>query len=111
MLTVAAVLLAVLVLPSPWGALAVAAAAVVDVAETVVLVRRSRRRRSPVGAEALVGRVATATGRLDPEGRVRLDGELWSARLEGAAAVDPGEAVEVCGVDGLLLVVRRAPLA
>lgn len=108
MLTLGAVLLALLVLPSPWGALLVAGAAVVDLVETVILVRWSRRRRPVTGADALVGSRGVATTRLAPSGSVRVRGELWAARVEGVASVDPGVAVVVEAVDGLVLVVRVA---
>jgi len=110
MLTAVAIVLAVLVLPSPWGAAAVAAAAVVDLAETAFLLRRSRARRSVVGSEALVGREAIVTARLSPTGYVRIDGETWAAACEEEGAIDPGRQVEIVRVDRLLLVVRPARL-
>jgi membrane-bound serine protease (ClpP class) len=106
-LTLIAIALAVLVVPSPWGLVLVIAAAVVDVLETAVLARWSHRRRSPVGLESLVGRRATAVGRVAPTGQVRLDGELWDA-VSDAPLESGGEAV-VVSVDGLTLLVR--PLA
>ncbi len=78
-----------------------AGALAVDVVETVVFVRWSRRRRSVVGAEALVGRTAVAVSALSPRGQVKLDGELWLASSDVVLA--PGEEVLVTGVDGLLL--------
>lgn len=110
MLTIVAIVLAVLVLPSPWGAVAVVAAALVDVAETAFLIRRARSRPSVVGSEALVGREAIVTARLAPEGRVRLDGETWAAALAEGGTLDAGRRAEVVRVEGLLLVVRAAPL-
>ncbi|MBM3678756.1 MAG: hypothetical protein FJW96_12900 [Actinobacteria bacterium] len=103
-------MLALTVLPSPWGAVAVALAALVDVVETVVLIRLGRRRRSPVGADALVGRTAVVTARVAPRGRVRVDGEIWSARSETATVVELGREVEVAAVEGLVLVVRPRPV-
>jgi membrane-bound ClpP family serine protease len=111
MLTVVAIVLAVLVLPSPWGVLAVVAAAAIDVAETVLLIRRTRRRPSVVGGSALVGRAAVAATRLAPAGHVRVDGETWAAVVEDGVAVAPGDAVEVVALDGLVLVVRPARVA
>lgn len=112
-LTLVAVVLAFLVLPAPWGVIAVVGAAVVDLAETGVLVWWSRRRRArdpaAVGTEAIVGRSGVALGRLDPlglnpTGQVRVGGEIWTAR--SAEPVDPGEIVTVSTVDGLVLVVE-----
>jgi membrane-bound serine protease (ClpP class) len=101
-----ALLLAIFVLPAPWGVVAVATAAVIDTAESLLLVHWSRRRRAAVGAETLVGRRAVAVGALTPEGQVKVDGELWRARSAGYAA--PGTPVVVTGVDGLTLEVEPA---
>jgi membrane-bound serine protease (ClpP class) len=108
-LTIIALILALLVLPSPWGAIVVVAAAIVDLIETGVFVwwSRRRRRRGPaaVGVQSLVGRSGVALRRLDPgsasPGQVRIDGEIWSARA--SAPVDPGGRVTVAAVEGLTL--------
>ena len=104
-LLVGAVLLAVFVLPSPWGAVAIAVAALVEVAETAFWIRLSRRRRATVGAETLIGAVADVARPCRPTGLVRLDGELWQASC--AEGADAGERVRVVGRDGLTLVVER----
>lgn len=99
MLLLGGILLAVFVLPSPWGIVAVVAGGVLEVAESLVLLRWSRRRRAVTGAEALVGRtavVATPT-------QVRVAGELWQARAD--APLTPGDEVIVRGVEGLTLLV------
>lgn len=108
MLALGAVLLALFVVPSPWGPALVALAAAVDLAETVVLVRWSRRLPPVVGIEALVGRTGVATTLLAPTGRVRLDGALWAARLASGAPgpLEPGADVVVERIDGAELVVR-----
>jgi membrane-bound serine protease (ClpP class) len=72
----------------------------------VVAARRALARPPPAGASAprgLVGRVATP---LAPEGRVFVRGEYWAAR--GDEELPAGEAVEVTGVEGMRLRVRRA---
>jgi membrane protein implicated in regulation of membrane protease activity len=101
-----ALLLAIFVLPSPWGAVAVAGAVVFDTAESLVLIHWSKRRRAAVGAEALIGKHAIAVDALTPEGQVKLDGELWRARCTGYAA--PGTPLVVTGIDGLTLEVEPA---
>ena len=106
MLTAFAILLAIFVLPSPWGALAVVVGAALDLGETVVFWRWSRRRSSAVGVEALVGRTAVAVRPLAPEGQVKLDGELWLAR--SGVPVEQGSEVLVQRVEGLTLVVVPA---
>jgi membrane protein implicated in regulation of membrane protease activity len=107
MLLVAAVLLAVFVLPDVWDVPIVAAAAVVEVAETAFWVWLSRRRRVQMGPETLIGATAEVVSACRPEGQVRVQGELWRARCDEGA--DPGERVRVQGREGLTLLVERAP--
>jgi membrane protein implicated in regulation of membrane protease activity len=99
MLLLGGILLAVFVVPWPWGLATVLGGGVLDIAESLVLLRWSRRRRAAVGAEALVGRVATVA----TPTQVRVAGELWQARA-GRPLV-AGEEVVVRAVDGLTLLV------
>jgi membrane-bound serine protease (ClpP class) len=105
-ITLIAIVLAVFVLPQPWGILAVLGGATIDALETLAFLRWSQRRRASVGAETLVGRTAIAVSALSPRGQVRLDGELWAATSDGL--VDTGDDVVIRRVDGLTLVVERA---
>jgi membrane-bound serine protease (ClpP class) len=97
-------LLALFVLPSPWGLLAVAVGAAVEVAEAWLFIWWSRRRRVYVGAEALVGATAEVVAPCDPDGQVRVHGELWRARCSAGARV--GDTVRIVAVDGLTLLVE-----
>ena len=106
MLTIVAVVLALSVLPTPWNWIAVVSAATVDVAETVVFIWWSKRRRAAVGAEVLIGRRAVVVTPLAPRGQVKLDGELWEARAP--TPVQPGREVTVRALDGLVLDVEDA---
>jgi membrane-bound serine protease (ClpP class) len=101
-----ALVLAIFVLPSPWGIVAVGVAGVVDIAETWLFIWWSKRRRSSVGVQTLVGRKGVAVGELWPAGQVRIDGEIWQARCDGGC--DPGTEVVVRSVEGLTLVVDPA---
>ncbi len=105
MLLIGAVLLAVFVLPFGWGVAAVAAAAVVEVAEIFFWVWLSKRYRIQVGAETLVGARAVVVTPCRPNGQVRVQGELWQARCRDGA--DPGDTVRIAARDGLTLVVER----
>lgn len=100
MLFLGGILLAVFVLPSPWGLVAVVVGGVLDILESLALLRWSRRRRALTGAEALVGETAVVA---NPT-QVRIVGELWQARAERHLV--PGEHVVVRGVDGLTLIVE-----
>jgi membrane protein implicated in regulation of membrane protease activity len=115
MLTLVALVVALLFLPSPWNVVLVLGAATVDIIETGVLVWWSRRRRrlsrSMVGAEAIVGQTGIALGRLDPAafetvGQVRVGAEIWSAR--SAEPIEPGAAITISSIDGLVLDVEPA---
>jgi membrane protein implicated in regulation of membrane protease activity len=101
MLLLGAILLAIFVLPSPWGIIAVAAGGLLDVTESVVLLRWSRRRRAVTGAEALIGQKAVVS----TPTQVRVAGELWEAQSEQELV--PGDEVEINGLEGLTLRVSR----
>ena len=105
MLTLVALILAIFVLPAPWNVVIVLGALVVDIAETAAFLAWSRRRRrlqpAAVGQEALLGRRAIVSKRLDPLGQVRLDGAIWEAR--SPEPVEVGAAVVVRAVAGLTL--------
>jgi membrane protein implicated in regulation of membrane protease activity len=105
-LTLVAVALAVFVLDGPWRYAAVVTGVTLDIAENLVLLWWSRRRRAAVGVETLVGAPGVVVTPCRPLGQVRVAGELWRAEcLEGA---DPGDQVEVRAVDGLTLRVARS---
>jgi membrane protein implicated in regulation of membrane protease activity len=94
---------------SPWlgtGALAL------WVLKDLVLfpfVKNAYRRDAP-SERRLVGLRGIAAQRLEPEGWVRIRGELWAARLApGCAPVETGGTVAVRDVEGLTLVVEPAP--
>jgi membrane-bound serine protease (ClpP class) len=104
LLLIAALLLALLVLPEPWGLVLVAGIAVLEVAEMVFWLRLSRRWRVRAGAETLIGARAEVAAECRPLGQVRVAGELWRARCERGAAA--GETVRIVGRDGLTLLVE-----
>ncbi|HEY6605006.1 MAG TPA: NfeD family protein [Gaiellaceae bacterium] len=99
MLLLGAILLAIFVVPWPWGLVVVIAGGTIDVVESLAMLRWSRRRRAVTGAEALIGQraiVATPT-------QVRIAGELWEAR--SSHVLVRGEEVVVRGVEELTLLV------
>jgi membrane-bound serine protease (ClpP class) len=63
-------------------------------------------RRSVVGREGLVGKVAVVKTPLSPRGTVFLEGENWTAVSEGGQ-IEAGEEVVVTGVNNLVLSVAR----
>jgi len=90
-----------------WWALAlIIGTGVFEASQTVWWMRRSQRRTVQVGAETLIGRVVEVADECRPNGRIRVQGELWKAHCpEGAAR---GEQVRVTGLEGLTLEVTRA---
>jgi membrane-bound serine protease (ClpP class) len=75
---------------------------------TIAVVRSviaAQRRRATTGAEGLVGRAGVAETAIDPEGWVVVQGERWRARSD--AQVASGQPVEVVGLEGLRLRVRK----
>jgi len=107
MILIVAILVAVLVLDSPWSIVVIAVGCILEVGEIAVLRRWSkridRRTAATTGSEAMIGREAEVVEECRPVGTVRVNGELWAARCpEGARN---GEPVRVNGVDGLTLVV------
>jgi membrane protein implicated in regulation of membrane protease activity len=99
-----ALLLAIFLLPSPWGFVVVVTALVIDLVEVGVGIWYSKRRRSKVGTEALVGATGTALDDLRPNGQVKVGGEIWRASC-GVGCV-AGAAIVVRAVDGLTLEVE-----
>lgn len=107
MLLLGGILLAIFVLPSPWGLVAVVVGGIVDTAESLFLLRLSHRRRAATGAEALVGATAVVVEPCLPVGHVRVRGELWRASCEDEARA--GDEVVVTAVEGLTLRVALRP--
>ena len=68
---------------------------------------RALRKKPTGGQDGLMGETGVVTGLVDPEGRVFVHGETWRAFSE--ERIEPGETIQVSGIKGLLLNVRRAP--
>ena len=91
---------------SPWVAIAVSAG---FGGITVFLVRlaiRARRRKVRLGADALVGSVASAMEPLTPEGHVLVEGEIW--RAVASEPILKGARLRVVGHEQYLLHVAPA---
>lgn len=66
---------------------------------------RAYRTRPKGGSEGIVGEIGIVQTRLDPHGLVFVHGETWRARAD--ENIEPDEEVEVTGISGLTLLVRR----
>jgi membrane-bound serine protease (ClpP class) len=107
MIFLTSLLLALFVVDPPWSYALVAIGGVLELGESWLFMRWSRRRSSDVGIEALVGRRAVVTAACRPTGQVRVAGELWRANCEVGASA--GDEVVVSRVEGLTLVVEPLP--
>lgn len=58
------------------------------------------------GVDELLGRVGRSVSPLDPDGKVFVRGEYWNATAD--EKIEEGAAVEVAGIDGLHMTVRRS---
>jgi membrane-bound serine protease (ClpP class) len=67
---------------------------------------RARRLSVRTGVGALIGEPGIAETDLAPSGRVRIDGEVWSAETDGGT-IHEGERVKIIGAAGVTLHVTR----
>ena len=67
---------------------------------------RALRGKPTGGADGILGETGMVTGLIDPEGLVFVHGETWQAFSK--ERIEPDETVEVIGINGLLLNVRKA---
>ncbi len=67
---------------------------------------RAFRAKPKSGTDGLLGEVGLVKERIDPEGLIFVHGEYWQAKAR--EKLEPGERVEVEGVDGLILRVKKA---
>ena len=72
-----------------------------------VFTTRTLKKQTVVGLPTMIGSRGKVSSSLDPEGLVRIKGELWGA-TSAEGSLGEGEEVEVVGEDGLKLVVRKA---
>jgi membrane-bound serine protease (ClpP class) len=70
------------------------------------LVFRSHKAKPALGIEGLIGEIGVVREKLAPRGTVFVHGENWKA--EASDQIEPGDKVEVVGVDRMVLRVKRA---
>lgn len=69
------------------------------------LVVRAQKRKPTTGMEGLIGEKGIVTIALDPEGKVRTHGEIWTAVSEGP--LPEGTNIRVTGAEGMKLKVEK----
>jgi len=67
---------------------------------------KAQRRKVTTGESAIVGKEAMAITALNPTGKVRLEGEIWSAESV-SGKIEKNSKVEVTEIHGLLLKVKK----
>lgn len=85
----------------------VVSVALIAVVRPIAARNRAQSPRLASGVDALKGRQATVLERVDGQGgRVKLAGEVWSARaLDADQVYEPGTQVDVVEIDGATAVV------
>ena len=83
----------------------IAGGALIEVAEIAVWLKW-RNVRSTTGIETMVGMTGVALTDCDPEGQVKIKGQIWKARC--AEGVEAGTSVRVDAIEGLRLDVSAA---
>ncbi|AEK73949.1 nodulation protein nfeD [Thermococcus sp. 4557] len=73
-------------------------------AATVV---RAHRKKPEAGKEELIGEVGKVVEDVDPEGVIKLHGELWKAESRDGSRIPVGEKAKVVEVRGLTLIVEK----
>ncbi len=97
---------------SPYGqvsvSLVVGTGLVIGTASALILGAglRALRLEPATGPGLLVGQEGVVRAALDPDGTVRVAGEIWSATAD-EEPVSPGEQIQVISVEGLRLRVKR----
>jgi membrane protein implicated in regulation of membrane protease activity len=69
--------------------------------------RRAYETNVSTGAERLVGATGVTQERLDPEGFIKINGELWKARVDAAhQPIDRNSRVKVRAARGMILLIE-----
>ena len=71
------------------------------------LIVKVRKRKVETGMEAIVGREGIVIEDLNPEGYIRIDGEIWKAVSVRGEVIKKGERVKVVSIKDLTLYVEK----
>lgn len=69
---------------------------------------KAQKRKALTGLEAMTGLTGVALDPLEPDGRVRVQGEIWNASSV-SGNIDKGEAVRINAIKKLMLYVEKVP--
>lgn len=86
------------------GLAAMTAVFILVILQRLISMRKKAPSTSDLGLRGNTGYVSSA---LNPEGQIKLEGELWRARSVDDEVIDRAEKVEVINRQGMVLLVRR----
>ena len=89
-----------------WGIVLIAIAFVTYAVGSFIVASRILRKKPLPGQCDMVGIEGKVVTRLNPEGFVRVQGELWKSRAE-KGPLEPGTEISVIAQEGFRLIVRR----
>jgi membrane-bound serine protease (ClpP class) len=75
-------------------------------AVVISLIIRTYSQKTATGKENLIGQIALVKERLNPEGVVAVEGELWDA-VSQSGSMEAGQEVIILAVKGLTLLVEK----
>lgn len=84
----------------PWRLLVIVPLAALEAFEVMVFLKW-RKVRSITGAEAMIGSSGKALTDCQPDGQVKVQGQIWKGRCPGG--VRAGDEVTVVAIEGLTL--------
>lgn len=72
--------------------------------------RYGKRDTIPTNADRVIGKVGKCTQHIDREnyGEVKVDGKIWTAAAYEDETIEVDDEVEILGIDGVKLIVRRS---
>ncbi|MBC7294325.1 MAG: hypothetical protein H5T84_09565, partial [Thermoleophilia bacterium] len=65
------------------------------------------RRPAATGLQSVIGATGVALTALNPQGQVKVRGEIWRARVQ-EGSLNKDDRIEVLGTQGLTLIVQRS---
>ncbi|MFN2388382.1 MAG: NfeD family protein [Actinomycetota bacterium] len=104
-MTILGIIVAFVFFDQPWTAIIIGGFALFEAFE-IFLWLKWRNRRSITGPESLIGMKGRALGPCDPQGQVRVKGQIW--RASGAPEIGADDEIVVTAVDGNRLEVEPA---
>jgi membrane-bound serine protease (ClpP class) len=67
---------------------------------------KAQRGKPVTGMEGIIGEIGETITPLDPNGKVRIHGEIWNA-VSSSGSIKKGKAVKVIGIENLKLFVQE----